>query len=404
MQPQDYNVTIVGGGIAGLWLHHRLNDLGYHALLIENQAIGQGQTLSSQGIIHGGAKYSLNGVLSTATSSIADMPQRWLNCLAGEGEVDLSDTKVLTNNQLMWSTQSLSSKLTSFFSSKALRGKMAALKQDKLPDFFQHDDFKGLLYQLNEPVIDVPSLLQNLSRKWRRRIICTNEPYTISGQQQNKQTRIVIGDKLRIDTQKVILCGGEGNESLLQQLNITKPTMQRRPLHMVLAKSKNLQPLYAHCIGASSKPLATITSHQHTDGDWVWYIGGKIAEDGVKLPEEELIKHTQATLQELLPWLDVQSFEWATHRVNRAEPEQVAMLRPDNAFLAVQHNTYIAWPTKLALTPNLADQCIKHIQQDTQNADAFSAHEKADSERYIQQHFPIRFAPTLWDRAFNATY
>ncbi|PWG73537.1 FAD-dependent oxidoreductase, partial [Enterococcus hirae] len=40
------DVVIIGAGIAGLWLHHRLNDLGYHALLLENGQIGQGQTLS----------------------------------------------------------------------------------------------------------------------------------------------------------------------------------------------------------------------------------------------------------------------------------------------------------------------------------------------------------------------
>ena len=108
------DIIIIGGGIAGLWIHHRLNDLGYHAILIEKHSIGNGQTLSSQGIIHGGAKYTLNGMLTGAASAIADMPQRWLDCLAGLGEIDLSQTKLLTQHQLMWSTQSVSSKLTSF--------------------------------------------------------------------------------------------------------------------------------------------------------------------------------------------------------------------------------------------------------------------------------------------------
>ena len=53
------DILILGGGIAGLWPHHRLNDLGYKALLIEKNSLGGAQTLSSQGIIHGGTKYSL---------------------------------------------------------------------------------------------------------------------------------------------------------------------------------------------------------------------------------------------------------------------------------------------------------------------------------------------------------
>ena len=58
------DVVIIGAGIAGLWLHHRLNKMGFHALLLENKSIGNAQTLSSQGIIHGGSKYALNGILS----------------------------------------------------------------------------------------------------------------------------------------------------------------------------------------------------------------------------------------------------------------------------------------------------------------------------------------------------
>ena len=77
------DIVIIGAGIAGLWLHHRLNDMGIHALLIENGQIGQGQTLSSQGIIHGGSKYALNGVLSKAAQVISTMPARAGKVLCG---------------------------------------------------------------------------------------------------------------------------------------------------------------------------------------------------------------------------------------------------------------------------------------------------------------------------------
>ena len=48
------DVVIFGAGIAGLWTFNRLKSLGYDVLLLEKKAIGCGQTLASQGIIHSG--------------------------------------------------------------------------------------------------------------------------------------------------------------------------------------------------------------------------------------------------------------------------------------------------------------------------------------------------------------
>ena len=56
------DIAIIGGGIAGLWMLSRLRKRGYSALLIESEALGSGQTICSQGIIHGGVKYSLQGL------------------------------------------------------------------------------------------------------------------------------------------------------------------------------------------------------------------------------------------------------------------------------------------------------------------------------------------------------
>jgi ribulose 1,5-bisphosphate synthetase/thiazole synthase len=115
------DVVIIGAGIAGLWLHNRLNNMGIHTILIENNQIGHAQTLSSQGIIHGGAKYALNGILSRATQAIGDMPARWKACLAGEGELDLTQATQLTDHQLLWSKDKLSSKMMSFFCKQSIK-------------------------------------------------------------------------------------------------------------------------------------------------------------------------------------------------------------------------------------------------------------------------------------------
>ena len=50
------NIVIFGGGIAGLWLLNRMQNEGYRPILFETEALGGRQTLSSQGIIHGGLK------------------------------------------------------------------------------------------------------------------------------------------------------------------------------------------------------------------------------------------------------------------------------------------------------------------------------------------------------------
>jgi len=48
------DIVIIGAGIAGLWAHYVLRSRGYNCLLLESKAIGAGQTLASQGIIHSG--------------------------------------------------------------------------------------------------------------------------------------------------------------------------------------------------------------------------------------------------------------------------------------------------------------------------------------------------------------
>ena len=58
------DVAIIGGGIAGTWLLRLLSQKGYNAILLEQNELGCGQTLASQGMVHGGLKYALTGLLS----------------------------------------------------------------------------------------------------------------------------------------------------------------------------------------------------------------------------------------------------------------------------------------------------------------------------------------------------
>ena len=390
------DVVIIGAGIAGLWLHNRLNQMGFHALLLENKTIGNAQTLSSQGIIHGGAKYALNGILSTATQAIGAMPARWQACLDGKGDMDLTKAKVLASHQLMWSKQQLSSKMVSFFASKALSSRMQTVAKADRPELFQHPEFRGALYQLDEPVLDIPSVLNNLAQPWKDRIIHTPANSEIQWQQNSSGVQAIHLNGIDIKAQQFVLTAGEGNEDLLKSLNINKPVMQRRPLQMVLCKAKDIQlalpAIYAHSLGSGTKPIATITSHLSEDGNTIWYIGGNIAEQGVDKNFQKITTEATYLLNDILPWFDFPELEWATHAVNRAEPKQSALSRPDTAFVESKNNVHIAWPTKLALAPDLADRIIRQLQK--QNL-------QANNHNMIMNLPPAVVGQPLWDKAFK---
>ncbi|MFD1260743.1 FAD-dependent oxidoreductase [Entomomonas asaccharolytica] len=355
------DIVIIGGGIAGLWLNARLHQLGYSALVIENNTLGGGQSVKSQGIIHGGTKYALNGALTGASEAISGMPKRWRDCLVGKGELDLTGVNILSHYHYLWSPGSIAGNLMSFFASKALRTRVKQVKNNELPIALQDKQFMGKAYQLDELVLDVPTLISRLVELSENRVLAAKSVSAIS---VTKDKTVIKADDFTIETQVLVLSAGEGNEELIKSFNLTKPAMQLRPLHMVMVKSPNIKPLYAHCLGAGVKPRLTVTTHYHQDSTPVWYLGAELSEaSGVARSESEQIEFAKSEVAKLIPWIDLSNAEWATLRVNRAEPAQNSLMRPDNAFIAEQLPIIVGWPTKLALAPDFADQCIHSLQK-----------------------------------------
>ncbi|MCQ2045619.1 oxidoreductase, FAD-binding [Stutzerimonas stutzeri] len=356
------DVLIVGGGVAGLWLNARLRRQGFATLLVDKGTLGGGQSVKSQGIIHGGTKYALSGALTGASEAIADMPRRWREALEGKGELDLSGVRLLSDAHYLWSPGTLAGNLTSFFASKAVRSRVGQVKGDELPPALQHPKFKGKVYRLSELVLDVPSLIARLAE--------LADDSLLAGQQVEP---LLDGDELvglRVDgreirAQRIVFSAGGGTAELLTSLGLQQPAMQRRPLHMVIVKAPTLKPLYAHCLGGGTKPRITVTSHPAADGEWVWYLGGDLAEaDGVARDEASQIAAAKKELAELVPWIDLSAAHWATLRIDRAEPAQSALARPDNAFLAEQGRLLVGWPTKLALSPDFSDRVEAALARD----------------------------------------
>ena len=357
------DIVIFGGGIAGLWLLNRLRAVGYSALLLESGALGGGQTVKSQGIIHGGMKYALTGSLTSEAVEMADMPDIWRACLVGKGELDLSAVPVLSNHQYLWSPQKFASRLTGFLAGAALASKVESVDKKDYPVIFQNPAFKGEVYALNEMVIDVPVLIRELV-KANQDAVYQIEPLNHQELKFNENGQLVsatvyfAGKAVEISAQHFVFAAGSGNEVIINKLKKDAVAMQRRPLHMVMVQLPFDYAVYAHCMGLGTRPRITITTHHTLSGKTIWYLGGQLAEDGVKRSKEEQIAAARKELETLFPWLDFSHAQFATFHIDRAEPKQRGMLKPETSFAKTIQNITVAWPTKLALAPKLTREIM----------------------------------------------
>lgn len=353
----DVDAVIVGGGIAGMWTLVRLCAEGYNAVLLESDALGAGQTRYAQGIIHGGTKYALTGKLTASSEALSNMPALWRTCLAGGGEVDLSSATLISDAHYLWSTTSLASKITGFFASRVMRARTRALPPEQRPALFRHPDFRGSIYRLDEPVFDTISVLKAMAEPLMPALVAVNDDsWKLQG--SAIQFEAVGGQVYEIGFGKLILMAGSGNAGLLSAAGLSRPAMQLRPLKMVMVRGGLTEAVFAHCMGAGINPRVTITSHSDRDGDIVWYLGGQLAEDGVRRSDDEQIAKAQRELAELIPWLSLDAAQWATLDIDRAEVRHPDGHRPDTFYVEQQGNIITAWPTKLALAPLLAQAVV----------------------------------------------
>ncbi|MCW5584239.1 MAG: FAD-dependent oxidoreductase [Gammaproteobacteria bacterium] len=362
------DVVILGGGIAGLWVLNRLRQSGISAILFESVALGGGQTHKSQGIIHGGMKYALQGAMTKEAQAMADMPSRWKQCLSGKGEVDLSHVPVLSSQHYLWAPHKFTAKLTGLLASTTLTSKVELVPKESYPVVFQHPGFKGEVYSLDEMVIDVPVLIREMV-KANQDAVFKIEPLCHEALKLDEQGKLVSvtvsmsGKSVEVTAQQFVFTAGAGNEVIIKKLKNKELNMQRRPLHMVLVKTSFHYPLYAHCLGLGSRPRLTVTTHHAQDGSTIWYLGGLLAEDGEGRDSQAQIEAARKELNALFPWLDFSAAQFATFTVDRAEPLQKSGFKPESSYTKVIQNMIIAWPTKLALAPKLAEDILSHLQQ-----------------------------------------
>lgn len=393
----EADIVIIGGGIAGLWLLNRLRQQKISAILLESDVLGGGQTHKSQGIIHGGMKYAVSG-FSKAANAIADMPTVWEQCLKGVGEINLKSVPLLSSFQYLWSPQSLSGKVAGFLAGVAMRAKVDTLERDDFPDVFRTAQFNGDVYAVPEMVIDVHSLIRELVKPHQDTIFKINRirEQDIHLDESGKMTSLDIythgTEALEVKAQQFVFTAGAGNEVLFNKLKLKTIATQRRPLHMVYVKFPHNYSLFAHCLSMSSTPRITITTHKAKDGRTVWYLGGSLSESGVERDTEAQIKVAKDELSSLFPWLDFSAAEFGTCRVDRAEPLQANGGRPDSCSARVLQNMIVAWPTKLALAPKLAEDILAILQKENLQ------HQYFDTRELRACPMPP-FAQAPWDAA-----
>lgn len=371
------DVLIFGGGIAGLWALARLKREGFDCVLVESSALGGGQTIASQGIIHGGLKYALDGQVGSAAASIAAMPDVWRACLAGakEAPVDLRGVPVLSEHYYYWTSPGVMSRIAGAGASKVMRTAVERVAPGERPEVLRSapTGMGGVdVYRVGEMVLDARELVRKLAESGRGRIV---RGAVVPGEDLKRgsgpvRVRCADGREFEIRANANVLAAGGGNEELLAQFGVreTAPVRtQRRPLHMVMMRGAP-GAFFGHCVGTSSSPRVTITSgSMAASGESVWYIGGQIAEEGVARSDAEQIAAAKRELAACMPWMTLtHTAKWATLRIDRAEgvPTGGGLLtgtRPDLPVVVRAGRVIAAWPTKLAFAPLLADEVQRVI-------------------------------------------
>ncbi|MAJ59139.1 MAG: hypothetical protein CBC48_03525 [bacterium TMED88] len=344
------DVVIFGGGIAGLWLLDRLRADGYSVVLLEAGRLGGGQSVASQGIIHGGAKYTLGFGFDGAVRELREMPSVWRSSLEGRSGPDLAKAKLLSQRTHLWIPSQLGGGLIGAFSRLVMRSRVRALPRPDWPEALNQAGGRGAVYALDEVVVDVPSVLSALEAAHHdciRRIP--------DGVQPNFEGGCAHLGELKIEAQRFVFAAGGGNEKLLAQAGLSDWPHRRRPLHQLMLGGVD-QPLYAHCVGKNPKPLATVTTHPTASGEGIWYVGGLMAEDGVGQSAERLIEHARRRLPELFPAVDFDSARWATFPVDRAEGIASSVTHLGGPIFSEKDEFLAVWPTKLALAPALTER------------------------------------------------
>ena len=366
---QDIDLLVVGSGIAGLSILDHAVRRGLVCVGVESDAIGRGQSISAQGIIHGGLKYTLKERDLDAADSIRAMPEAWRRFADAPGamDLDLRDSTMLSPCTWVWRTDSIASRIGMLGAKTMLRTRTDTVPPEARPELLR--TLGGKVLRVEEPVFDTRSVLEALAARNRSHLVAVDGAEGIELRSRGGRIETVVlrdrhGASLEIRPRTVVLSAGVGNESLLSRLGLEADVAQRRPLHMTLLRGRGLPDLFGHCVDGN-KTRVTITSNRDGVGRTVWQIGGEIAERGVGRTSADQCRTAAAELAAALPPLDLDAYDevaWSSYEVDRAEKRTTAGWRPDDVEVhEAAPGLLVAWPTKWALAPRLAAAVIEAL-------------------------------------------
>ncbi len=359
-------MLIIGGGVAGLWLLEELSRRGYAVLLVEQDALGGGQTAAAQGILHGGVKYALGGMWTPQARLSSRVLEMWRRCLEGTGAADLRPCRLLAESMHLAFLSG--GRLAAWLVSRGLRSRVQPLPRSEWPRPFQEGAFRGNISLLREPVLDVPSLLSVLASRHGGRIgqAAAGAMSFLRDASQQRLRALRIEDArgvLEIHARDFVFAAGAGNAALLERLGAPRLS-QTRPLHQVLVKHHYPHPLYAHFLEGVTQPRLTVSSHTTAAGAQLWYLGGALAEEGLRRDRDGQIAAARGALAALLPQLSLGDAQWATLRIDRAERAQRGGRLPSGPELLRPRpwrNLFAVWPGKLTWAPLLAPRLMEQL-------------------------------------------
>ena len=273
--------------------------------------------------------------------------------------------------------------LTRLLAQRVLGSSARNVPEAEWPEGLRSSGFRGSAVFMGEPVVDMPSLIRALAEPWRdniRRIGLTESEAPIEFLRAQG-----------IEAKAVLFTGAAGNERIARDNRHDEGLdTQHRPLLQGMLKPAPF-PLYAHFVGRSDKPVATITTHEAADGSLVWYLGAAIAERPKQADPAEVYAAARKAFATYLPKVDLTDVQWATWPIDRVEGKSASFWLPDAPTVHRVGNVMYGWPTKLTFTPMLGDMVAAELDK----LGIEPSHRHTD----FSDLPPVDYAAAPWDKA-----
>lgn len=361
----NLDMVIFGGGVAGLWTLYKAGQKGYSSLLVESDSLGSGQTIVSQGIIHGGFKYLLPHMTrEDSAHEIRNMPELWRGFLSGKDRPDLRGV-IRSDSCYVWIPNDVP---RGWDRALSLGTRILSTKpkiSTKNPEWLEKSASR--IYSLDEPIVDTSALLYQLALPNIDRIIYSDNSYLeFNTHKKDQIDYITLKDKMTDDMinvipKKVIFTAGKGNQDLAQKIGLKDDIMQKKIIRHAIVYGDSVPAFYGHCIGNMGGAYMTITTHNDFKNRNVWNIGGDIADKGAEMSSSDFSGYIAREISRKLPYIDLGNFKISCFNATKAEVKTTGMKRPKGISFIERGNVIIGWPTKLALAPVFADKLISSL-------------------------------------------